>query len=359
MKAAILHEFDADLVIEDVTMSLPEPDEVLVRVVASGVCHTDRTMQLGANPLPLPLLLGHEVAGIVEAVGQDVTYVRPGDHVVTNISASCGQCRWCQRGEIQHCEDKHRSRAAGRPPRLSMGDAAVEPLVGIGGFAELLLVHHTAVVRVPDEMPLDRAALLGCAVMTGVGAVRNAARVRPGDTVAVIGCGGVGLNAIQGARLAGAARIIAIDRIGAKLDRAALFGATDVVDASVVDPVAAVRDLTRTGVDHAIEVVGLAVTMQQAFAMLDTMGQVTMVGVPRPETRIELPAVDFLIEKRFVGSKVGSGRPRLEVPMLCDLYLRGRLMLDELISDRLSLDDVNRALVDLDGSAGARAVLML
>jgi len=359
VKAAILHEFNSDLVIEEVSADTPDADEVLIRVVASGVCHTDRTMQLGANPLPLPLLLGHETAGVVEAVGRDVTYVRPGDNVVTNISASCGHCRWCQRGEVQHCEDKHRSRPPGRGPRLMMGGRSVEPLVGLGGFAEQLLVHHTAVVRLPPDMPLDRAALLGCAVMTGVGAAQNAARVRLGDTVAVIGCGGVGLNVVQGARLCGASRIIAIDRITAKLDRALLFGATDIVDASSVDPVEAVREMTGTGVDHAFEVVGIATTMQQAFGMLDTMGQVTMVGVPRPSVRIDLPAVDFLAEKRFIGSKVGSGRPRLDVPMLCDLYLGGRLLLDELISERLDLSGVNRALADLDGSAGARSVLML
>ena len=359
MKAAVLHQFDAPLVVEDVTIDAPAADEVLIRSVASGVCHTDRTMQMGANPLPLPLVLGHEVSGVVEAVGRDVTYVRPGDHVVTNVSASCGQCRWCQLGHVQHCVDKHRSRAVGAPARLSRHGVAVEAFVGLGGFAEQLLVHHSAVVRIPAQMPLDRAALLGCAVMTGVGAARNAAGVRPGDTVAVIGCGGVGLNVIQGARLCGAARIIAIDRIGSKLERAREFGATDLVDAGAVDPVEAVRSLTGGGIDHALEVVGLAVTMQQAFAMVATMGQVTMVGVPRPDVRIELPAVDFLAEKRFVGSRMGSGRPRLDVPLFCELYLSGRLMLDELISDRLTLDDVNQALDTLDHPLGARAVLLM
>jgi S-(hydroxymethyl)glutathione dehydrogenase / alcohol dehydrogenase len=359
MKAAVLQEFCSELVIQDVTPADPTPDEVLVRVVASGVCHSDRTAQQGANPLPLPLILGHEVGGVVESVGRDVTYVDRGDHVVTNVSASCGRCRWCRRGQVQHCENKHRSRPPGAGPRLSMGGVAVEPFVGLGGFAELLLVHQSAVVKVPPEMPLDRAALLGCAVTTGVGAVRNAANVQPGETVAVIGCGGVGLNAIQGARLCGASRIIAIDRIGSKLDRASLFGATDVVDAGRLDPVTAVRELTGVGVDHAIEVVGLAATMQQAFAMLDVRGQVTMIGVPRPEVRVELPAAEFLIEKRFVGSRVGSGPPRIEVPRLCELYLDGRLMLDELISDRPRLAEVNRALDDLDNPLGARAVLML
>src|SRR5690606_17464284 len=265
--------------------------------------HTDRTMQLGANDLPLPLVLGHEAAGIVERVGSAVTYVKPGDPVATCASAFCGSCRWCMRGDLQHCERKRRSREPGRPPRLSQGDTPVEPFVGLGGFAEQLLVHESAVVKLPEEMPLDRAALLGCSVITGVGAVRNAAKVQVGQTVAVIGCGGVGLNVVQGARIAGAAQIIAIDRIPDKLDLARQFGATHTVDAGTTDPVEAVRELTGGGVDHAIEVVGVAATMEQAFQMLDTQGTATVVGVARPDVQVRVPATDLLLEKRLQGSK--------------------------------------------------------
>lgn len=357
MKAAVLHEFHKDLVIEDVTVSEPAPDEVLVRVVASGVCHTDRTMQLGANDLPLPLVLGHEAAGIVERVGSAVTYVKPGDPVATCASAFCGSCRWCMRGELQHCERKRRSREPGRPPRLSQGDTPVEPFVGLGGFAEQLLVHESAVVKLPEEMPLDRAALLGCSVITGVGAVRNAAKVQVGQTVAVIGCGGVGLNVVQGARIAGAAQIIAIDRIPDKLALARQFGATHTVDAGTTDPVEAVRELTGGGVDHAIEVVGVAATMEQAFQMLDTQGTATVVGVARPDVQVRVPATDLLLEKRLQGSKMGSSRFRIDIPLYCRLYLDGRLKLDELLSARVPLTEVNRALADLDNPLGARTVL--
>ncbi len=358
MKAAVLHEFGAELVVEDVQVADPAADEVLVRTVASGVCHTDRTMQLGANPLPLPLVLGHEAAGVVEAVGRDVTYVRPGDPVATTASSFCGSCRWCLRGEIQHCENKGRSRPSGEPPRLSRQGAPVEPFVGLGGFAELLLVHERTLVKLPDEMPLDRASLLGCAGITGLGAVRHAARVRAGETVAVIGCGGVGLNAVQGARLVGASRIVAVDRIPEKLELARRFGATDTVDASAVDPVLAVRELTGgVGVDHAIEVVGIEATIEQAFAMLDTRGTATVVGVARPDMRVRIPAVELLLEKRLQGTKMGSTRPRLDIPLYCQLYLDGRLMLDELLSETVPLEKVNEALTALDNPRGARTVL--
>ena len=357
MRAAVLHTFGEDHTFEEVAVEAPDPDEVLVRTVASGVCHTDRTMQNGANPLPLPLILGHEVSGVVEAVGRNVTYVRPGDHVATCASSFCGTCRWCQRGTLQHCENKGRSRPEDRPPRLSLGAVGVEPFVGLGGFAEQLLVHERTLVKLPAEMPLDKAALLGCAGITGLGAVRHAAQVRPGDTVAVIGCGGVGLNAVMGARLVGASRIIAIDRIPAKLELARRLGATDTVDASQTDAVEAVRELTNGGVDHAIEVVGIGPTIEQAFAMLDTMGTATVVGVAHPDLTVQIPAAQLLLEKRLQGTKMGSTRFRLDIPFYCDLYLSGRLDLDPLLSGTIGLDDVNRALADLDAPTGARTVI--
>lgn len=356
-RAAVLHAFGADLAVEEISLAEVGPDEVLIRTVASGVCHTDRTMQGGANALPLPLVLGHEVAGVVEQVGDRVTEFVVGDRVATCASSFCGRCRWCQTGHLNHCEDRRRARPAGQPPRVTQGDVPVEPFVGLGGFAEHILVDRSAVVTLPDAMPLDRACLLGCAVVTGLGAVRHTAQVRSGETVAVIGCGGVGLNVIQGARLVGASRIIAIDRLPAKLDRARLFGATDVVDASSTDPVAVVRELTGSGVDHVFDVVGLTSTLAQGFAMLDTRGLLTMVGVPHPDVRLDVPAVDLLLEKRIQGTKMGSTRFRLDIPLYAQMYLDGRLMLDELISERVSLNDVNAALADLDNPIGARAVL--
>jgi len=358
MRAALLREFHGDLVIEDISVAAPDSHEVLVRVAASGVCHTDRTMQLGAQALPLPQVLGHEVAGVVERVGSDVTYVRPGDRVVLCASAFCGQCEWCMRGQLQHCENKNRTRAAGRDPRLhDIAGNEAHAFVGIGGFAEQVLVHESSLVTIPAEMPFDRASLLGCAVITGVGAVVNAAKVAPGQSVVVIGCGGVGLNAVQGARLAGAGRIIAVDRQPSKLALARRFGATDVIDASAVDPVEAVRELTSGGVDHVLEIVGRPATIEQGFAMLRTMGTLTVVGVARPEDRISLAPVDLLLEKRIQGTKMGSARLRLDIPLLCRYYLDGRLELDALISQTTGLEGVNAALTALDEALGARTVL--
>jgi S-(hydroxymethyl)glutathione dehydrogenase/alcohol dehydrogenase len=314
-------------------------------------------MQQGANPLPLPLVLGHEAAGVVEAVGSNVSYVKPGDPVATTASSFCGHCRWCMRGELHHCENKGRARTPGSAPRLSLAGDSVEPFVGLGGFAEMLLVHERTLVRLPDGMPLDKASLLGCAGITGLGAVRHTAAVRAGQTVAVIGCGGVGLNAIQGARLVGASRIIAVDRLPQKLELAQRFGATDIVNASEVDPVTAVVELTRGGVDHAIEVVGIESTIEQAFAMLDTMGTATVVGVARPEMRVRIPAVELLLEKKLQGTKMGSTRPRIDIPLYCQMYLQGQLLLDELLTETVPLSQVNAALAGLDNPTGARTVL--
>ena len=357
MQAAILERFGEPLVVEEVEVATVGPDEVLIDVAACGVCHTDRTLQLGAQPLPVPFLLGHEAAGVVAEVGSAVVGIAPGDHVVTCGSAFCGVCQWCMRGLLQHCEAKGRERPAGQPPRLALRGTGVGACVGLGGFATRLLVHERAVTRIPAEMPLDLAALLGCAVLTGIGAVRHRAQVQTGETVAVIGCGGVGLNAIQGARLAGAAQIIAVELLAAKLDRARVFGATDVVDASAGDPVAAVRDLTGGGVDHALEVVGRPATIEQAFAMARTYGTATVVGVTRPNEMVSVPASEFMLEKRLQGSKLGSSAFRLDIPLYCRLYLDGRLLLDELISHRIGLDGVNDALTELDGTDAARSVI--
>lgn len=357
VRAAVLEEFGHPLAIVDIDVDDVAPDEVVVRTVASGLCHTDRSMQLGAQPLPLPLLLGHEASGIVERVGSAVTSLRPGDRVVTCASAFCGECEWCMRGLLQHCEAKRRTRPEGLPPRLSRSGVPVNVLTGLGAFASHLLVYERALAKIPDEMPLDRAALLGCAVLTGMGAVRHRAQVQPGQSVAVVGCGGVGLNVVQAARFAGAARIVAVDVLPAKLDQARRFGATDAVDASQNDPVAAVRSLTGGGVDHALEVVGRPATIEQAFAMTRTYGTTTVVGVTRAGEKIELPAEAMMLEKRLQGSKMGSSQFRLDIPLYCQLYLDGRLMLDELVSETIELADINQGMEKLDGSNGIRSII--
>jgi len=357
MHAAILEQFGAPLVIGEVDLNGMAPDEVLVRVVASGICHSDRTVHLGAQDRPLPLVLGHESSGVVERVGSAVTRFAPGDHVVGAASACCGTCAFCLRGLTQHCVDKGLTRTGGGP-RLTRDGGEVHAFIGLGGFADHMLVSERALVRLPGEMPLEAAALLGCAVLTGVGAVRHRANVRAGQSVAVIGCGGVGLNAIQGARLVGATRIIAVDLNQVKLERAVEFGATDLVNAAADDPVEAVLALTRGGADHAIEVVGLGATIEQAFGMAGVHGQVTVVGVARPQETITLPAAALVTsEKSVQGSRLGSADFRVDIPLYCEMYLRGQLMLDELISEVIDLAEVTRGLEQLDGSDGARSVI--
>lgn len=358
MKAALLRAYCAPLDLADIQLAGPAADEVLIRTVASGVCHTDLTVQSGAHHSPLPNVLGHEAAGVVLATGSAVREVRVGDHVVTCPSGFCGLCEWCQRGLIHLCTDKGRERAAGLGSRLELDGVPVTAMSGIGGFAEELLVSERQVVPIPKEMPLDRAAVLGCAVVTGIGSVINRARVRPGQSVAIIGVGGVGLNVVQGARLAGAARIIAIDRLPAKLTRALDFGATEVVDASAGDPVAAVRELTGGGVDHSFEVVGRVETTEQAFAMLRPRGTTTLVGVPHPQSRLSIPPMELMAEKRLQGANMGSSRYRLDIPLFVQLYLAGRIKLDELVSARIRLGDVNDALAHMDESTGARSVIV-
>jgi S-(hydroxymethyl)glutathione dehydrogenase / alcohol dehydrogenase len=360
MRAAVLDKFGEPLTEAEVELAEPAADEVLVRVTDSGICHSDRTVQLGSQDRPLPLVLGHEAAGVVERVGSGVSGLQPGDHVVGCNSANCGQCLWCARGQPQHCSDKGQERADGSPrlflPARDRGQ--VHAFVGLGGFAERMLVSQRALVRIPPEMPLDKAALLGCAVLTGMGAVLHRAKVRAGQTVAVIGCGGVGLNAVQAARLAGAGRIIAVDIKEAKLERARIFGATDTVDASREDSVATVVGLSGGGVDHAVEVVGSGPTIEQAFGMTGVRGTTTVVGVPLPAATVTLPALVFMAaEKKVQGSRMGSASFRADVPLYCELYLRGQLLLDELISEVIDLGGVNQGLAALDGSDGARSVI--
>lgn len=357
MKAAVLERFGDPLILAELDLDAPGPNEIRIRVAASGVCHTDRTVQTGGRAVNLPLVLGHEAAGIVEEIGSAVTSVQPGDKVVTCAAASCGGCEWCLRGESQHCQNTQRARPAGYRPRLSRDGHAVAAFTGIGGFASEMLVHERAVAKVPDAMPLDRAALLGCAVHTGVGAVRYTAAVSVGQTVAVIGCGGVGLSAIQAARLSGASTIIAIDIQPSKLDRARLFGATHVIDGSANDPVEAVRELTGGGVDHAFEVVGRSQTIEQAFAMTRIRGTATAVGLARAGDLVKIPADELMLEKKLQGSKMGH-RFFLDIPWYCNMYLEGRLMLDELISERIALKDVNSGLQALDASEGARSIIV-
>jgi S-(hydroxymethyl)glutathione dehydrogenase / alcohol dehydrogenase len=359
MQAAVLRQYGAQLSVVEMELDRPLAQEVVVRTAASGLCHSDRLAQRGDSPRArtLPVVLGHEAAGIVESVGEQVTTVRPGDRVVACAASFCGMCEWCQRGLQQHCDAMNRSRPAGSRPRLSCAGVPIAAFVGLGGFAAQMLVHERAVVKIPDEMPLDRAALLGCAVHTGIGAVRHSAKVSLGETVTVIGCGGVGLNIVQAARMAGASKVVAVDIRQSALARAIAFGATATVDASSEPAVAMVHEITGGGTDHVFEVVGRPETIEQACAMARTRGVITVVGLPRPGDRVEIPADAFFSEKRLQGSKMGN-QFRLDIPWYCEMYLAGRLKLDELISERIGLAEVNDGMRALDHSDLARSVIV-
>ena len=299
MKAAVLYEVNKPLVIEDVSVQQPGPREVLIRTKVAGLCHSDLHFMEGLYPWPLPTILGHESSGVVEQVGSDVTYVKPGDHVVTCLSVFCGTCDMCTTGRPVLCTDTTVKLMPGVANRLSWARSEkLNQFINLSSFAEQMLVHENAVVKIRKDMPLDLAALIGCGVITGFGAVVNTAKVTAGETVAVIGCGGVGMAAINGAEIAGAGRIIAVDTNPAKLQLATKLGATDLVNPRNGDPVKQVRDKTGGGVHHSFEVLGRKDTAEQAFAMLAPGGTATIVGMIPFGTKIELHGSDFLRERR-------------------------------------------------------------
>jgi S-(hydroxymethyl)glutathione dehydrogenase / alcohol dehydrogenase len=355
MRAAVLRTCPGELTIEEVTLSPLAPREVLMHTVAAGLCHSDLHFIDGIYPHPTPVVMGHESAGVIEAVGDQVSYLQPGDHVITCLSMFCGQCEFCLMGKTNLC----RSPDTRRSDRLTIDDGELaRQFTGLGSFAEQMIVHENACVKIRPDMPLDVAALIGCGVMTGIGAAWNTAQVRPGDTVAVIGCGGIGLNVIQGAYVAGAGRIVAVDRLTEKLDLARRFGATDVVDASGGSSVAEVLELTGGGVQHAFEAIGLRATAEEAFAMLRADGTAYVIGMVPPTERVSVPALDFLSEKGIRGAMMGSNRFRIDMPRIIELYLQGRIKLDELVSNRITLDQINEGFAELGSGQIARNVIL-
>ncbi|GAB2746451.1 Zn-dependent alcohol dehydrogenase [Sinomonas soli] len=360
MRAAVTETVGGPFEVADIRIDSPGPDEVLIEVRASGLCHSDLHVATTDAGLPMPAVLGHEVAGIVAAVGADVADIAVGQHVVTSPIHSCGACRACLTGRPYHCaRSSATSRAQGMAPRLSLGGRPLTQFIGVGGFAEQVLVHATNVVAIPEEIPFDRAALLGCGLVTGAGAAVNTARVRPGDTVAVLGCGGVGLNVIQGAALAGAERIVAVDLDPAKLALASMFGATDAVDPAAGDVVAQVLELTSGGVTHAFEVIGLKVTSEQALAMLEIGGTAYLIGVHRPGQTLEVTPFGDLLgkQKGLRGVAMGSTNLKVDIPMYARLYLQGRFKLDELVSHRIGLGEIDRGYDLLRAGGVARSVI--
>ena len=359
MKAAVLVAPKQPLEIEELSISKPGPHEVLIRTAACGLCHSDLHFIEGAYPHPVPAVPGHEAAGIVEAVGSEVRTVKPGDHVVSCLSAFCGHCEFCVTGRMALCLGGDTRRAQGDPPRITRGDGSpVNQMLNLSAFAEQMLIHEHACVRIDPEMPLDRAAVIGCAVTTGAGAVFNACNLVPGETVAVIGCGGVGLAAINAAKIAGAGQIIACDPIPAKRELAKVLGATHSVDALAEDAVAQVVEISRGGVHHAIEAVGRLASAELACKMLRRGGTATILGMMPLDCKVGLGALDLLGGKKLQGALMGMNRFPVDLPRLVDFYMRGLLDLDTIIAERIPLTAVNDGFETMKKGDNARSVIV-
>ena len=354
-KAAVVYEHDKPVVVDDLELEEPKADEVLVRMAASGVCHSDLSVVNGTIYYDPPVSLGHEGAGVIERVGEDVTYVQPGDSVLLSFVSYCGECRMCGMGRVTLCEGFSARRGYlldDTCRRHNKAGRSIPQMARIGTMSEYSVVPEQSLVKIDPRYSLEKAVLVGCGVTTGVGGVLNTAKVEPGSWVAVIGTGGVGLNVIQGAVIAGAERIFAVDVVPKKLEFARDFGATDLVNASDADPVEAIQDLTGgKGVDYAFEVIGNPTTIEQAFAMVRRAGTAVAIGMSRPDAQVSLPAQSLVTtEKRLIGSFYGSCEPRVDMPKL--------LKLDELITQNYRLDQINEAFADMEAGKNARGVIV-
>ena len=357
MKAAVLFEAKTPLSIEDVSIDKPAAHEVLIRTAAVGVCRSDLHFVDGAYPHAMPTIPGHEAAGIVEAVGSEVRALKPGDHVVTCLSTYCGECEFCVTGRLSLCISSAVRRPKGAAPRLMLGDRPIAQMLNLSAYAEQMLVHEHACVKIDPEMPLDRAAILGCAVTTGAGAIFNAARVVPGETVCVVGCGGVGLAAINAAKIAGAGKVIAVDPVGDKRDLAMKLGATHAIDASSDTAADEVIEITRGGVHHAIEAVGRPQSAATAVKVLRRGGTATNLGMMPLSEKVGLSALDLLADKSVQGALMGRNHFPVDLPRLVDFYQRGLLDLDTIIADRMPLEAINDAFDELRRGDTTRTVI--
>ncbi|MBQ1089014.1 Zn-dependent alcohol dehydrogenase [Streptomyces sp. B93] len=335
-------------VVDDLEVRDPGPGEVRVAIAAAGLCHSDLSVVDGTIPFPVPVVLGHEGAGVVDAVGAGVTHVRPGDHVALSTLANCGTCGDCDRGRPTMCR-----RAIGRPGRpFTRAGRPVYQFASNSAFAERTVVRAVQAVRVPDDIPLTSAALIGCGVLTGVGAVLNRARVERGDSVVVIGTGGIGLNVLQGARLAGALTVVAVDSNPAKEATARAFGATHFLSSTD-----GVRDILPTGADHAFECVGRTELIRQAVDLLDRHGQAVLLGVPPADAEASFRVSSLYLDKSVLGCRYGSARPQHDIALYAGLYRQGRLLLDELVTRTYPVADFEKAVTDARAGRVARAVV--
>lgn len=361
MKAAVMYEYNTPLVVEEVELDGPKAGEVLVKTGAAGVCRSDYHFMVGEARHPLPTVLGHEASGIVEQVGDGVTRMQPGDHVILSFVPNCGRCYFCTNGRPNLCQ-LHASTPGTMfdgTTRLHKGDQRITHFGKVACFAERMVVPESGCIPVPKAVPLDVAALIGCCVTTGVGAVVMNAQVEPGSTVAVVGCGGVGLNVIQGARLTNASQIIAVDIQEGALEFATKFGATHTVNASHQDAVATVKEITGgLGVDYAFEVYGSGKTVETTYALARKGGTVVVVGIAPVGDNASIDAVSLVREEKVLkGTYYGSARCHVDMPRMVDLYLSGRLNLDEMVTRRYGLDQINQAYDELNQGGIGRGVI--
>lgn len=364
MRAVVFTDPGEPVQVREVELDPPGPGEVSVEIAAAGVCHSDLHVRRGDWRVPAPLVMGHEGAGVITAVGPGVSNLAEGDHVVLSWIAPCGQCRFCVADHPARCKIAATVVGPGGvlmdgTSRLRLDGQRIRHYLGVSSFAEHAVVPASGAIRIRDDAPLDVVALVGCAVATGVGAVINTAAVEPGATVAVVGCGGVGLSVVQGARLAGASRIVAVDVRPEKTAVARKLGATDQVDAATADAVTAVRDLLPDGVDYAFDAIGLTSTTGQAIAMLGLGGAAVVVGLPPDGATVSFePLVLAESDQRILGSNYGGVRPRIDIPALVDRFMDGDLMLNELISSRVPLESAPTALDDLEAGRALRTLLI-
>lgn len=354
MKAIVFDGINNKLV-DGVTVRDPGPGEVQVRIVASGLCQSDLSVINGKIPFPSPVILGHEGAGIVEAVGPGVTMPSVGDHVVLSTLATCGQCASCASGYPTMCRESFGKTA--KP--FELDGTSIHNFAALSTFAERIVVQAGQAVSIPKDIPLSTACLIGCAVLTGAGAVLNRAHVNPGDSVVVIGAGGIGLNVIQAARVAGAATIVAIDTNPDKEPKTSLFGATHFIDATAGDTVAAIRELTDGGANHIFDCVGGEAITSKAMEMLAWGGQLIMLGVAGPEARLSVPATTFYMDRSVLGCRYGSSRPATDIPRYLSLYRSGRFLLDELVTKTYELENFESLMDDARNGKLDRGVLLM
>ena len=358
-KAAILEKVGG-LTIGEVELADPGPHEVLIDTKACGLCHSALHFIDGAYPPPLPAIPGHEAAGVVRAVGSEVKTVKPGDHVVSCLSVFCGHCEFCVTGRMALCLGADTRRSADQTPRIirSIDKTPVGQMLNLSAFCEQMLIHENACVAIDKDMPLDRAAIIGCAVTTGAGTIFNACKVVPGETVAVVGCGGVGLAAINAAKIAGAGKVIAIDPLAEKRELAQVLGATHTVDAMAENAVEEVMKISRGGVHHAIEAVGRQASADLCVKILRRGGTATILGMMPLDCKVGLGAMDLLSGKKLQGAIMGMNHFPVDLPRLVDFYMRGLLDLDTIIAERIPLEKINEGFEKMKQGTSARSVVV-